>query len=240
MGKITREKFKTYGNVFDNFTLRNLFNLSNKGFFTSELYPLKTGKESNVFLAENEKEERIVIKIYRLENCNFNKMFDYLRQDERFQSLKGKKRKIIFEWTKREFKNLLRAREAGIYCPTPYAFLHNIILMEFIGSSDAAPQLKDKIPNRPETFINKIVDGMKKMHIAGLVHGDLSEFNILNYKEKPAFIDFSQGTLIRSENYEELLRRDCKNIARFSKKIGVENDEESIFEKIISKKRSTS
>ena len=75
---------------------------------------------------------------------------------------------------------------------------------------------------------------MKKLHKAGLVHGDLSEFNILNLKDNPVFIDFSQATERKSILYKELLERDCKNMARFAKKLGITTTKEEIYQEIIS------
>ncbi|MFT4304627.1 MAG: serine protein kinase RIO, partial [Candidatus Woesearchaeota archaeon] len=79
MAKITREKFKTYGNVFDEFTLRNLFKLNSQGYFEDFLTPIALGKESNVFSAIRKDGKKVIVKIYRLENCDFNKMYDYIK-----------------------------------------------------------------------------------------------------------------------------------------------------------------
>jgi len=74
-----------------------------------------------------------------------------------------------------------------------------------------------------------VLENMKKLNNAGLVHGDLSEYNILNYDEKPYFIDFSQSTLLKSESSGDLLKRDIKNISRFFTKIGVKTSEDEIL-----------
>ena len=72
MAKITREKYKTRNNVFDAFTERNLFELASKGLFDEEtMSPIKIGKEANVFSVTKDGEKRVV-KIYRLETCDFN------------------------------------------------------------------------------------------------------------------------------------------------------------------------
>ncbi len=232
MAKITREKFKTYGNVFDNFTIRKLFELGSKGHFSELKSPVSIGKEANIFTAEREDNSQVIVKIYRLEACDFNRMYDYIKYDVRYLNLKSKRREIIFNWAQREFRNLLKAREAGVRVPMPIHCLNHIIVMEMIGSSEPAPKLKDLHPNDPEKFFSIVFDYMKKLWLAGLVHGDLSEFNILNYDEKPVFIDFSQGTLTRSANAEELLLRDCKNIARFFRKLGLDLHAQDMFDEI--------
>ena len=71
------------------------------------------------------------------------------------------------------------------------------------------------------------------MHKAGIVHADLSEFNILNYNNNPVFIDFSQGTIATHPRYFEYLKRDVANVCRFFKKLGVKAEPAEILEKIL-------
>jgi RIO kinase 1 len=229
MAKVTREKFKTMENVFSHYTKRNLFKMEGQGHFDEFLGPVSTGKEANVFLAKKGKGV-VIVKIYRLETCDFTKMFEYIRTDPRYAQLKKNRRQIIFAWCKREYRNLLKARKAGVHVPTPYAFRDNILIMEAIGGDTPSPMLKDARPEKPKVFLNHILKLMKKMHKAGLTHGDLSSFNILNHNEKPVFIDFSQAVLLSDPLASKLLERDCKNIAAFFKKEGVEVSKEEIKE----------
>ena len=76
---------------------------------------------------------------------------------------------------------------------------------------------------------------MKKLYQKGLIHGDLSQFNILNYNEDPIFIDFSQATTTEASNAEELLKRDIKNICHyFHKNFGLKDAvEEKVLKKIL-------
>ncbi|MBN1544368.1 serine protein kinase RIO [Candidatus Woesearchaeota archaeon] len=232
MAKITREKFKTWGNVFDQFTIRQLFEMSSKGHFLELKSPVSIGKEANIFTADTEEGKRIIVKIYRLETCDFNRMYDYIKYDARYLNLNAKKREIIFTWAQREYRNLMKAREAGVRVPLPIQCKNHILLMEQIGDNEPAPKLKDAHPEEPERFMNTVIDYMKRMWKTGLVHGDLSEFNILNLDEKPVFIDMSQGTVTKSINAVELLERDIKNMCRFSKKIGLKLDEADVKKQI--------
>ncbi|MBW3017158.1 Kae1-associated serine/threonine protein kinase, partial [Candidatus Woesearchaeota archaeon] len=171
---------------------------------------------------------------YRLEACDFTRMYEYIRTDPRYIELKHHKRKIIFSWTQREYRNLLKAREAGVKCPTPYAFENNVLVMEFIGDEKACPQAKNCAPRNAKKFIKDVVDEMRKLHKAGIVHGDLSEYNILNKDGSPVLIDFSQETQKNNPIFGELLERDIKNIARYAKKLDAGFDEEKI-KKILGK-----
>ncbi len=217
MPRITKEKFKTYEGVFDGFTLRNLFELSGRGFFDELESPIALGKEAQVFSARKG-EGRIAIKIYRLETCDFNKMYDFLAEDARYSGVAKNKRKVIFAWTQREFRNLLKAREAGIRVPVPIHFQDNLLLEEFIGDEYPAPKLKDASFRGKRKAYEDIVKAVGRLYRAGLVHGDLSEFNIL-YHGGPVIIDWSQAVPTTSYRAKELLVRDIGNVQRFFAKL---------------------
>ncbi|RME53991.1 serine protein kinase RIO [Candidatus Woesearchaeota archaeon] len=228
----SKEAWKTYKNVFDEYTLRNLFKLQAQGHFEELESPIAIGKESNVFTARTASGERVIVKIYRLETCDFLKMFQYLRSDPRFEGLRNQRRKTIFAWTKREFRNLMRAREV-VRVPAPLVFRDNILVLELIGGSEPAPRVKDARPLDPEGFFVEVAKMMGALWRAGLVHGDLSEFNILNDAEVPVFIDFSQSTVVQDSLAPELLERDCRNVARFFAKLGVAVTVDSLREQVL-------
>jgi RIO kinase 1 len=229
-----KEEWKVYGNVFSKHSLDLLFKMSSQGYFEELESPVSVGKEANVFTAITKDRERIVAKIYRLENCNFSKMRSYLITDPRYVSTTKNSRMVIFTWVQREYRNLMIAREV-IRVPRPIAFKDNVILMEFIGTTDPAPELKAHPPKDPKKFFTKIVSNMKKMYSKGLIHGDLSPFNILNHDEEPVFIDFSQSTMKDATNSEELLRRDISNICIYFRKYFeiAKEEEEKLYHKII-------
>lgn len=232
MTRPSRERLKTYKNVFDTHAERCLFKLAGQGHFDSLDAPLSIGKEANIFIATKGREHRIV-KIYRLETCDFNRMFDYLRYDPRYPHLKSNRRRTIFMWAKREFRNLLRARDAGVRVPTPYAHIDNILIMECIGGP--AQRLKDDPPKAPKEmtiFLSLLLAEMTKLHKNGLVHGDLSEYNILNYQGRPVLIDLSHTIPLESIRGPELLARDIKNVSAFFSKHGIKISENDIVKKI--------
>jgi len=230
----SREEWKIMHNVFDNFTERRIHKLITEGHFEGLYGQICLGKEANIFSARRKDGSFVIVKIYRLESCNFRQMFDYIKQDERYEKLKKQKREIIFSWAQREFRNLMIAREAGVRVPRPMVIKDHIIVMELIGDGEkVAPQLKDEQPENPEEYYKTVAEYMKKLYHNGLVHGDLSKFNILTHRDKPVFIDFSQSTTVRSRQSEELLERDAKNIVNHFLKLGLKVDEKELKEEII-------
>jgi len=230
-----QERFRIQSGVFDEFTFRNLFELQSRGIYDELIGPIQEGKESKVFLAKKDN-SKIIVKIYFVQNCDFNKMYEYIRQDPRYEYLKKHRRDIILAWVQREYRNLIYAQRAHISAPKPITWEQNIIVEEMIGDKDPAPALKDVIPQNPQKFLEEIIKQMKGLYQQGLVHGDLSAFNILNYKNKPFIIDFSQGTVVKTPNSEELLRRDIKNVLQFFRKLGINADVEETFIKVVGKK----
>jgi len=226
MAKKSPAKFKTWGNVFDNFTITTIQKIMDKRVIDGLFSPLKIGKESNVFIGRKEG-KNIIVKIYRLEVCDFHKMYDYIKYDPRFARIAKRKRQIIFSWAQREFRNLHLARDAGLRVPSPYFVSNNVLIEEFIGDKkmdmhgEALP-LKDAYPKDPTDFYKQTKKMVKKLLKANLVHADLSAFNILNHKEKPVFIDFSQATPLENPRAREYYLKDSKNLIRFFSKLGVD------------------
>lgn len=229
----SKEKFKTQKGVFDEKTLRVLFKLESEGYFEELKSPISIGKESNVFSAIRKDGTYVIIKVYRVNNADFNRMYKYISADPRFEGLSNQRRKVIYAWAQREYKNLIIASKAGADVPMPYAVRENVLVMELIGhDKDAAPRLKDAEPENAEKFCKEIIENLKKFYKAGLVHGDLSEFNILNYNEKPYIIDISHGTKADDSLSEELLERDIKNLERYFGKRGLKVDVHKILNEV--------
>lgn len=233
MPKHAKEKFKVWGDVFDEFTSRTIFKLISQGHFIGLESPVSIGKEANIFSAVTKDGSRVMVKIYRLETCDFNKMYQYIKQDPRYAGLNGKKRKIILAWVQREFRNLHKARLANVRVPTPLAYCNNVLVLEFIGKGNfISPRLTHQKPKNPKAFLEAIVKNLKLLYKAGLVHADLSGFNILNHNEEPVFIDFSQTTSLKDYQADTYLKRDITNICTFFRKLGVKAVEEKIMKEI--------
>lgn len=223
------EDLNTEGEVFDSRTLMDLYFLANKGVIDALGGPVSTGKEANVFRAAG-CGGRLVLKIYRVSTSNFRAMQEYLQGDPRFGSVKGTKRAIVAAWAKKEFRNLKRAEAAGVRVPHPVAIRGNILVMELIGQDDEpAPQLKDVDLDAQEAWR---VFGLLTSYVsllynrAGLVHADLSEFNIL-YDGEPVLIDMGQSVTLDHPMAGRFLQRDVANLARyFARRYGVGSEEE--------------
>ena len=122
---------------------------------------------------------------------------------------------------------------AGVLCPEPKAFAGNVLVEEFIGEDfSPAPRLADIREFDAEKVWEEVLDSVKKLFSAGLVHGDLSEYNILLLNETPVLIDFSQAVLLSHPNAGEFLQRDVKNICNFFRKHGLNLEEENILAEI--------
>lgn len=223
------DDLKVKGDVFDTRTLMNLYALASKGVIDALGGEISTGKEANLFYAIREGQE-LVIKIYRITTSNFQAMQDYMHGDPRFGNIKGTKRAVISAWTRKEFRNLKRAEEAGVRVPHPIATRDNILIMELIGEKDnPAPQLRnvDLELEEARRIFNKLSDYIAILYNkADLVHADFSEFNVL-YDGEPVVIDMGQSVTLEHPMASKFLARDVTNVARyFEKKYGIGSEAE--------------
>ncbi len=234
------EEHAAIGGVFDKFTLVNLNKILSKGIIKEFIGTISAGKEANVYFALGENNVPLAVKIYKIDPQNTKWMKNYIFGDPRFKKIGTSTHKIIYTWCKKEFKNLTQMKRHDIIVPTPILSRDNILIMEFIGEDNGTPakRLKDidELEN-PIKEMNFILDQISKMYLnAHLVHGDLSEFNILYYKEKQIIIDVSQAVSIYHINAPVYLQRDIKNVLNyFSKFIDSENvpSAEEVYKKIL-------
>ncbi len=231
---------KTFGEVFDKTTLLRLSKLFSDGTLQQMDFPISTGKEANIFRATTPKGKLVAVKIYRTSNLTFKHILTYIEGDPRFKHNIKSHRDILDEWAKKEFKNLSRLHELGIRVPAPLKRLHNIVVMEYIGTKDkAAPMLKDVDPPDPKAVYTEVMAFVTKMYKDRLVHADLSPFNILFYRRKPYIIDVGQAVLLDHPQALEFLKRDLKNIVRYFQKYGINGDDEKIYARLTKKVKSS-
>ena len=225
--------------VFDKSTLMAVYNLLNKEVIKQIFGVIKSGKESRIYGGIGLDENRIAIKIYLTTSAKFKKgRLPYLVGDPRFRVFKRDSRSLAYLWAQKEFKNLQRAYKAGIFVPKPIHVNKNILVMEFIGEDDTpALTLKEKRPNNPIGMYKVLLKYVRTLYRkAKLVHGDLSEYNIMNLHSKPVIFDMSQSVHIEHPMARQLLLRDLNVLNRFFKKLGVKiKSSESLYEWVVGK-----
>jgi RIO kinase 1 len=217
--------------VFDQESLMALYDLVKKGAFTEMKSIISTGKEASLFHAVRDKEE-VAIKLFLVETSDFRNMSKYIRGDPRFTAWKNR-RQLVYMWAQKEFKNLSRI-EGKVPAPKPIAIHNNVLVMEFLGEGGRpAPKLKEAQLEDPEKYYNLVVEALKEMHRLRLVHADLSEYNILDWKGKPYLIDFSAGVLLDHPDSTEFLRRDIQNVVNFFGKLKVKTDYNRVLKEVL-------
>ena len=249
-----RKKFKhktedrsTVEGVLDFSTSKELYKLQMNRFLDKIFGIVSTGKESNVYYATskdvsktNDKTD-LAIKIFRTRTLDFKKIKFYIDGDIRFSKSGKKSHQIIQTWALKEYKNLLRAFENGINVPEPFLVKRNILIMEFIGEDGkAAPQLRhvknlsnDEAQEISEQVFNQLALLWTK---SNLVHGDLSAYNLLYFKDKIYFIDMGQSVLTEHPLAEAFLFRDIENLIYYFSEFEIDiQTPEEIFEKITHK-----
>jgi RIO kinase 1 len=228
-----RETFQVLEEVFDRLTIQAVNRLYKRGIIAEIYGAVNAGKEARIYWGTNNDGSELAIKIYYTKTADFRRgMMRYIEGDPRFSKIRRSPRSIVYAWAQKEFKNLQLIFEAGIICPKPIDFYRNIVVMTFIGEDGVpAPLLKDVELTQPSEFYNELVTQMKLMYSnAKLVHGDLSSYNVMVWKNHPVIFDVSQAMLVSHPISDELVSRDVNNINRFFKGLGVEIYDTEIME----------
>jgi len=222
------EQFKVEASVFDDATLGALYKLVQDGYIRAFGGPLSTGKEANVYLAGSDDED-VAVKIYRINASDFRAMREYLDGDPRFEGIGSDKKKVVVAWTRKEFANLQRAQAAGVRVPDPIAVQRNVLAMEFLGrNGQRGRRLSEVSVENPETAFEVIREYMRRLYRVGLVHGDLSEYNVVVHDDQLYVLDLGQAVTTHHPNSREFLDRDCENVAAFFTRQGHEVDSEHL------------
>ena len=223
--------------MFDRSTVMSVIELSSRGCLKSLKGVVSSGKEARVYWGKGKDNRDLAVKIYLTLTSEFRRsMIKYLAGDPRFNEYRGlSPKKLIYIWARKEFSNLNRMFSAGIRVPEPLCLEKNVLVMEFIGyDGKRAPLLKEAYEmgelslDDLEKIYWWVIEAIKKMvKDAGLVHGDLSEYNIMIFEESPVIIDVSQAVSVDHPNSREFLKQDIYNITRFFSKAGVDVEEPS-------------
>lgn len=214
----------TLEEVFDQSTRMVLYHFLSKGVIDEVHGVVKAGKEARVYWGKNKDGKELAVKIYLTSSAEFLKgMRKYIEGDRRFKNVKHDTRSLIFTWAQKEFRNLEQAARAKVPVPKPIAVEKNVLVMGFIGKDGvSAPSMKEQPPSDPEKVYNLLLAYLKRLYRkAELVHGDLSEYNIMMWKGKPVIFDVSQAVPTSHPMAGFLLRRDLENLNRFFSRLGV-------------------
>lgn len=236
-----RDLLKTVEEVFDSFTLTHVYKLMTRGVLRDLKGVVNAGKEARIYWGILKDGRDAAVKIYLSFTAEFRKSIRmYIEGDPRFENIpRSNFRKLIYEWTKKEFRNLKRLREYDVRVPAPIAYSGNVLVMEFIGEKGVrAPLLVEAIDELTTDEINEIyydvIAQMEKIVCrAGLVHADLSEFNIMIFDGKPWIIDVAQAVHYSHPHAFEFLERDVNNIFNFfSEYLDVGGEKDAIADKL--------
>ena len=218
------EDKETLEEVFDGRTLTTVMHLLNRRRLRELQGAVKSGKESRIYRGIDMKGGDVAVKIYLTSSAIFRQgRLKYIRGDPRFKDIPHDTRSLIDQWASKEFKNLQLAKEAGLAVPTPIYVEKNVLLMEFIGKNGVpVPHLREVPLQAASSWYDKIVEMVKDLYDkAKLVHGDLSEYNILVPDGYPMLIDFAQAVTIEHPEAREFLRRDIDNLNNYFKGLNV-------------------
>jgi RIO kinase 1 len=223
--------------------------VTSQGAIDTELGVLKTGKEADVHLVERadplDPEGGVVMaaKRYRApEHRSFHRAASYTegRSMKRSRDERALKRKSTFgrlvaasEWAVSEWGALVRFWQLGLPVPYPVQIDGTEILMEWITvDGETAPRLAQTRPD-PEllaSYFDQVREVLATLAQAGLVHGDLSAYNILAAGPRLVIIDLPQVVdLVGNAHGMDYLLRDCANICGWFRHKGLDVDEQELF-----------
>jgi RIO kinase 2 len=184
--------------------------------------PLGVGKEADVYDALSPSGEQVAVKFHRLGRTSF-------RQTKRARGYVAEREHISWLYqsrlaAEREYQALQITYPCGVSVPKPIGQNRHVVVMGFIEGIELAECIE--ISN-PATILDEILSNIRKAYVkAGIIHADLSEFNvILKPDEHILIIDWPQFVTKDHPNATMLLERDVRNIIRyFCRKFGVEKE----------------
>ena len=203
--------------------------LVDDGLIDEVMFQLMSGKEAQVFVVRCGDQLRCA-KVYKEANKrSFKQAAAYqegrtTRNSRRARAMSKKSRfgqkEQESSWLSAEVDALYRCAEAGVRVPTPHGFVDGVLLMDLITDEegDPAPRLDDVAfdAETAEEFHGIMMVEIVRMLCAGLVHGDLSEFNVLVEPEGPVVIDLPQAVnAAGNNNAKMMLTRDVNNMTNY-------------------------
>jgi RIO kinase 1 len=208
---------------------KSLEPLVQDGLVDEVIRPLKSGKEAAVYVVSSDG-EIMCAKVYKeADKRGFHKQALYQegRKVRNSRQARAMEKKTRFGrkqqeevWQNAEVDALYRLARAGVRVPKPYNFVEGVLLMELITDEhgSAAPRLNDLEMSRELAveYHGILIKEVVKMLCAGIIHGDLSEFNILVDPDGPVIIDLPQAVdAAANNNAARMLERDVNNLAAY-------------------------
>ncbi|MEO8304725.1 MAG: PA4780 family RIO1-like protein kinase [Betaproteobacteria bacterium] len=203
--------------------------LVDEGAIDSVVRQLMSGKEAMVFVVRCGAEARCA-KVYKeADKRSFRQAVDYTenRKTKNTREARAMAKGTRFgrevqeaAWQSAEVGALYRLAAAGVRVPVPYNFHAGVLLMELVVDADgnAAPRLND-VELTPQAAVDLhtlLIREVVRMLCAGIVHGDLSEFNILLAADGPVIIDLPQAVDAAGNNHaQRMLVRDVDNLRKY-------------------------
>ncbi len=210
-------------------TPKRLLPLIEDGVIDAVVRQLMSGKEAMVFVVRCGSEVRCA-KVYKeADKRSFRQAVDYTenRKTKNSRQARAMAKGTRFgreaqerAWQSAEVDALYRLAAAGVRVPKPYNFHEGVLLMELVTDAhgDAAPRLND-VEFTPEEALahhHSLAMEVVRMLCAGVIHGDLSEYNILLGTDGPVIIDLPQAVDAAGNNHAfDMLERDVGNLRNF-------------------------
>ena len=210
-------------------TPKRIESLVEEGLVDEVIRQLMSGKEAQVYVVRCGDEIRCA-KVYKeADKRAFRQSVDYtegrkVKNSRQARAMaKGSKygRKAQeASWQNAEVDALYRLAAAGVRVPQPYNFLDGVLLMELVTDAEgnAAPRLNDLTltPEQARQFHSRLTGEVVRMLCAGVVHGDLSEYNVLIGNTGPVIIDLPQAVNAAGNNHaSSMLLRDVNNLTAY-------------------------
>ncbi len=208
---------------------KRLQSLIAEGLIDTVVRQLMSGKEAAVFVVRCG-DETYCAKIYKeATQRSFRQAVDYTenRKVKNTRQARAMAKGTRFgraaqeaAWQSAEVDALYRLAAAGVRVPKPHNFFDGVLLMELVidAHGDAAPRLNDVVltPEQARAHHQTLLRQVVRMLCAGVVHGDLSEFNILLAADGPVIIDLPQAVDAAGNNHaQRMLLRDVANLRAY-------------------------
>lgn len=203
--------------------------LVDDGIVDKVLRQLMSGKEATVYVVQCGEEIRCA-KVYKEASQRSFKnavLYNEGRKVRNGRSARAMQKGSKFGreqqeeiWQNTEVDALYKFADAGIRVPQPYGCFGGVLLMELITDADgfAAPRLNDVTMTAEKALIDhaKVMDYVVRMLSVGVIHGDLSEFNVLVDEHGPVIIDLPQAVdAAGNNNAKKMLLRDVNNMTQY-------------------------